>query len=407
MFDSSQSEFLQFIHKGESRKESGEDIQPMSQIFISYSHEEKENANLIAENLQDLGWTVWWDPEIRAGEPFIKVIEEEINAAQCILVLWSRRSANSHWVREEAYNGLRRNILISVIIQKEVQIPIGFTTINHSPLINWDGDREQPQFKSVVRDIARLIGEPEKVAVKTEAKDQRIAGLRQPTEAIEVIEVVARSLEPEPIAIDRVGAPPDKQAEVSAEPPSKSEDISKTAKPELKAAPSLPKRPKVGGFVDLSNLKWIDIPALLGVWLVIAIIAADLCGRYLFARPLGQYAYELATAIFAGIAFYSLSVAERNDVQISIPFVALFWPNKAVRRFKPIVDIIKIAVYLVISILLIILSVKFSAESPHREWDYLVIIRWVGIAAFAVMITYTLLRLKSRSVRRLNQLQPH
>jgi TRAP-type C4-dicarboxylate transport system permease small subunit len=378
----------------------------MSQIFISYSREEKETAILVAENLQDLGWTVWWDPEIRAGEPFIKVIDEEINAAQCILVLWSRRSANSHWVREEAYNGLRRNILISVIIQKEVQIPIGFTTINHSPLINWDGDREQPQFKSIVHDIARLIGEPEKIAVKTEAKDQRIAGLRQPTEAMEVIEVAAPSLEPEPIAIDRIGAPPDKQAEVIAEPPSKYEDISKTAEPELKAALSPPKRCRVSGFVDLSNLKWIDIPALLGFWIVIAIIAADLCGRYLFAKPLGQYTLELVIVIFGGVELYSLSVAERNDVQISIPVVALFWPKKAVRRFKPVVHIIKIAVYSVTCILLIILSVKLSGESPSQEWDYAAIIRWVGIAAFAVMITYALLRLKSRSVRRLNGLQP-
>ncbi len=378
----------------------------MSQIFISYSREERETATLVAENLQDLGWTVWWDPEIRAGEPFIKVIDEEINAAQCILVLWSRRSANSHWVREEAYNGLRRNILISVIIQKEVQLPIGFTTINHSPLINWGGDREQPQFKSIVHDIARLIGEPEKIAVKTEAKDQKIAGMQQPTEAMEVIEVAAPSLEPVTIAIDRVGAPPDKQAEVSAEPPSKSEDISKTAEPELKVAPSPPKRRRVGGFVDLSNLKWIDIPALLGLWLVIAIITVDLCGRYIFYRPLGQYAYELVIAIFAGIALYSLSVAERNDVQICIPVVALFWPNKAVRWFKPVVDIIKIAVYSVTCILLIILSVKFSGETPSREWDYAAITRWVGIAAFAIMITYALLRLKNRSVRRLNGLQP-
>jgi hypothetical protein len=30
-------------------------------IFISYAKEEKERAAVLAEALEDFGWSVWWD----------------------------------------------------------------------------------------------------------------------------------------------------------------------------------------------------------------------------------------------------------------------------------------------------------------------------------------------------------
>ena len=33
----------------------------MSDIFISYAKEDKEKAGLLAEVLEEQGWSVWWD----------------------------------------------------------------------------------------------------------------------------------------------------------------------------------------------------------------------------------------------------------------------------------------------------------------------------------------------------------
>jgi TIR domain len=38
----------------------------MSDIFISYKHEDEKIACKIAGALEEEGWTVWWNPKVRA-----------------------------------------------------------------------------------------------------------------------------------------------------------------------------------------------------------------------------------------------------------------------------------------------------------------------------------------------------
>jgi hypothetical protein len=70
----------------------------MSDIFISYSREDFSAAELLAEALAEEGWSVWWDRSIPAGRSYDQVLEEEIDGANRILVLWSASSINSEWV---------------------------------------------------------------------------------------------------------------------------------------------------------------------------------------------------------------------------------------------------------------------------------------------------------------------
>ncbi|HZN45149.1 MAG TPA: toll/interleukin-1 receptor domain-containing protein, partial [Nitrospiraceae bacterium] len=59
-------------------------------------------AKKFADALESRGWSVWWDREIPIGENFDRVIEQELNAARCAVVLWSKESVRSRWVRAEA-----------------------------------------------------------------------------------------------------------------------------------------------------------------------------------------------------------------------------------------------------------------------------------------------------------------
>jgi hypothetical protein len=36
-------------------------------MFISYAREDRDRARLLAEALQDRGWSLWWDRKIVAG----------------------------------------------------------------------------------------------------------------------------------------------------------------------------------------------------------------------------------------------------------------------------------------------------------------------------------------------------
>ncbi len=86
----------------------------MSDIFISYSREDKERVSALASALQ--GWSVWWDTEILTGEKFSQVIETELNNARCVIVVWSKQSVDSDWVQAEASEARRRGVLVPITI---------------------------------------------------------------------------------------------------------------------------------------------------------------------------------------------------------------------------------------------------------------------------------------------------
>jgi hypothetical protein len=57
----------------------------MSDIFVSYKREEQAAARKLADALEKEGWTVWWDPKLRAGERFDDVIEVALKESKCVL----------------------------------------------------------------------------------------------------------------------------------------------------------------------------------------------------------------------------------------------------------------------------------------------------------------------------------
>jgi hypothetical protein len=70
----------------------------MSDIFISYKREEQATARKLANALEREGWTVWWDPKLRAGERFNDVIEKALKESNCVVVMWSKLSVESQYV---------------------------------------------------------------------------------------------------------------------------------------------------------------------------------------------------------------------------------------------------------------------------------------------------------------------
>jgi hypothetical protein len=131
----------------------------MSDVFISYANLDRRIAQALADALEALGWSVWWDREIPLGKAFDQVIEEELNAARCVIVLWSEASARSRWVKTEAAAAAERERLLPVLIE-DVAIPFEFRRIQTAMLSGWTGDREHPEFQRVVDSIRGMLGEP-------------------------------------------------------------------------------------------------------------------------------------------------------------------------------------------------------------------------------------------------------
>lgn len=129
----------------------------MTDIFLSYKSEDRTQAKVIAEALEQHGYSVWWDRIIPPGKTFDQIIKNALDAAKCIIVLWSRESVSSDWVKEEASEGARRHILIPVLIN-DVEIPLGFKRIQAAQLINWQGTLPNPEFNLLIQSVEEIIG---------------------------------------------------------------------------------------------------------------------------------------------------------------------------------------------------------------------------------------------------------
>ncbi len=113
--------------------------------------------------LEQHGWQVWWDRTLMPGQRFSRVIEDALDAAGCVIVVWSEAARHSHWVEVEAGEGLRRGVLVPVQIESNVRIPLGFRAIQTANFVGWDGDTAHPEYGRVVAAVEQLIGVPEEV----------------------------------------------------------------------------------------------------------------------------------------------------------------------------------------------------------------------------------------------------
>jgi formylglycine-generating enzyme required for sulfatase activity len=131
----------------------------MAEIFISYSSEDRQRVIPLVKALEAHGWSVWWDRIIPPGKTFAKVIEEALEEAGCLIVLWTETSVQSDWVHNEAAEGARRRILIPALMD-EVEIPFEFKRIQAADLVSWRGEPEHAGFKQLILAITELLGPP-------------------------------------------------------------------------------------------------------------------------------------------------------------------------------------------------------------------------------------------------------
>lgn len=142
---------------------------PTSDIFISYSRTDRSFAKHLANCLEDEGFSVWWDAALHAGESFDEVIEAQLRAARVVVVLWSKRSVASRWVRAEATLADRMNKLAPVLIE-ECDRPIIFELIHSTDLIEWSGELDDPTWREFVEDLKHARDRHKEVKVEPPQK---------------------------------------------------------------------------------------------------------------------------------------------------------------------------------------------------------------------------------------------
>ncbi len=139
----------------------------MASVFLSYDREDADKARVLAQALERAGHSVWWDEHIKAGAQYNKEIDRALKEADAVVVLWSERSVDSAWVRDEAAAGRDSGRLIPVSLD-DVEPPLGFRQYQTIDLASARGRGRSGALKQLVGAVEAL-GRP--IAIKAPDDD--------------------------------------------------------------------------------------------------------------------------------------------------------------------------------------------------------------------------------------------
>lgn len=131
----------------------------MSDIFLSYAREDREVAERLATEFARRGWSLWWDQRLEIGRSFDKPTEQALAQAGCVVVLWSRASVESDWVKAEATEGRERGVLVPVLIE-DLKPPLEFRRLQTGRLIGWSGDTTHEGLEQLISGVATTLRKP-------------------------------------------------------------------------------------------------------------------------------------------------------------------------------------------------------------------------------------------------------
>jgi hypothetical protein len=131
----------------------------LQDIFISYSRLDRDRAGQLVAALRAAGRSIWIDSTgIEEGRAYDRQIEAALSNAQCVIVLWSRNSVNSDWVRNEAAEALRAEKLLPLLTDDSVP-PLQFRSVQAIDFREWGGSNEGREFQQLQAAIDRRLQE--------------------------------------------------------------------------------------------------------------------------------------------------------------------------------------------------------------------------------------------------------
>jgi TolB-like protein len=136
-------------------------------IFLSYNREDQARAKLFAEAFEGQGFKVWWDVGLRTGEAYDEVTETALRTAKAVVVLWSKKSVQSRWVRAEATLADRNKTLVPCMIEP-CERPIMFELTQTAELSHWQGEAGDKAWVNFLADVQRFVAKSGAPAAATD-----------------------------------------------------------------------------------------------------------------------------------------------------------------------------------------------------------------------------------------------
>lgn len=124
--------------------------QRMTRIHIAHAMQDRATAEGLASLLREHGIEVSLYPrEINPGESFHEQVEDAIQNSDRVLVLWSKASRESSYVRREAALAAASGKLLPVSLSG-ASPPDEFANLNTLELGAWSGERDDPRIQTLL-----------------------------------------------------------------------------------------------------------------------------------------------------------------------------------------------------------------------------------------------------------------
>lgn len=131
---------------------------PEGLVFVSYAHEDQRRVEPLVKLLSE-HFNVWWDQEIELGELWRQSLMDKLDAARCIVVVWTVNSVGRDFIWSEIDRVKERGIVVPVKLDQHARIPPGFDQMQHLDLASWAGRGAGP-LKNLFTRIKKLLARP-------------------------------------------------------------------------------------------------------------------------------------------------------------------------------------------------------------------------------------------------------
>lgn len=128
----------------------------MSRVFLSYSRDDAQSAEAVAQAIANAGHDIWWDRHLQGGARYGAEIDRALRESEVVVVLWSRSAIESSWVQDEAVEGRDSGRLVPLTLDGS-EPPLGFRQFQCVDL----SAGLAPCRDDLLRAIAAIAGPPD------------------------------------------------------------------------------------------------------------------------------------------------------------------------------------------------------------------------------------------------------
>jgi hypothetical protein len=144
----------------------------MSQVFLAYRSVDAARANTVRAKLEALDVPLFIDHKLVSGDDYIRVINEQLDTAVAVLVLWtaaavdmSAPAGTPNFVLSEAERGFYRGILVAAAFDRLAlsRLPVPFNRFQTPDVSDWietGASAGHQGWQSVLKALGNKLGRP-------------------------------------------------------------------------------------------------------------------------------------------------------------------------------------------------------------------------------------------------------